>query len=64
MRITTPLPHIYVAGVYLLWHRIFVTRDRNECKPSMTQHGFGKQLVAKGDMGITGEPLAITGLHE
>ena len=30
----------------------------------MTQHGFGEQLVAEGDMGITREPLTIAGLHQ
>lgn len=47
-----------------LCHKIFVTRDWNECRPSMTQHGFGQQLIAEGDVGIAGEPLAITGLHQ
>ena len=30
----------------------------------MTQHRFGQQLVAEGNMGITWQPLAIAGLHQ
>ena len=32
--------------------------------PSMTQHCFGEQLVAEGNVGIAGEPLTIAGLHQ